>query len=286
MYIKEYFLNLGIFNDNKYLDLYVNLINNNINTRKEKFKTQQHHIIPVCYYKLNNLPINNSRQNLINLLFKNHILAHCYLVLASKENQFKYYNYAAINKLISHRDFKDVKSFIYNMEEVQLAYESSKQLLYENNPMFNKNIKNKHDNTCKTKEFRQHVSQGMKKYRQEFGMTEEHKLHIKQSREKRKAERKANGLSFYNNPAHCATRSIAVYCIIDGNKYEFKSIKDAGLWWFNNYQPFGDIYSEATYQRKIKKSINGDDITFSSKNKVDYKIITNIKWFKGGDASE
>ena len=39
MYTKEYFLNLGIFNDNKYLDLYVNLINNNINTRKEKFKT-------------------------------------------------------------------------------------------------------------------------------------------------------------------------------------------------------------------------------------------------------
>ena len=39
MYTKEYFLNLGIFNDNKYLDLYVNLINDNINTHKEKFKT-------------------------------------------------------------------------------------------------------------------------------------------------------------------------------------------------------------------------------------------------------
>lgn len=38
MYTKEYFLNLGIFNDNKYLDLYVNLINNNIIHIKKNLK--------------------------------------------------------------------------------------------------------------------------------------------------------------------------------------------------------------------------------------------------------
>lgn len=50
-----------------------------------KFKTQLHHIIPRKYYTYNKLEINNSRENLVNLLYKDHILAHYYLALCAKE---------------------------------------------------------------------------------------------------------------------------------------------------------------------------------------------------------
>ena len=48
-----------------------------------------------------------------------------------------------------------------------------------------------------------------------------------------------------------ASRSLGVYCILDtGETLEFDSILHAGKWWYDNYKPFGEVYSTATYQRK------------------------------------
>ena len=59
--------------------------------------------------------------------------------------------------------------------------------------------------------------------------TDEHIKNIKTAREKRKAERAALGLNFYNHPENFATRSRAVYCILDsGERHDFKSILEAG----------------------------------------------------------
>ena len=76
MNLKEKLLQLNVFEDNEYLDLYVSLIQSNIYTEKQKFKTQRHHIIPRCFYRLHNMDIDNSTKNIVNLLFKDHILAH------------------------------------------------------------------------------------------------------------------------------------------------------------------------------------------------------------------
>ena len=65
--IKNKLLNLNVFIDNEYLDKYIELIEINRNTKREKFKTQQHHIIPRSYYKHNNLEIDNSKENLVNV---------------------------------------------------------------------------------------------------------------------------------------------------------------------------------------------------------------------------
>lgn len=52
------------------------------------------------------------------------------------------------------------------------------------------------------------------------------------------------------------TRSIPCYCIdADGKILHFHNYKQGGIWWFNNYKPFGDRYVQVTLQRNIKKSI-------------------------------
>ena len=78
-----------------------------------------------------------------------------------------------------------------------------------------------------------------------------------------------------------ATRSVSCYCIlITGERFSFESILEAGLWWYNNFKPFGETYSEVTYQRKIKASIAGKPISFGTRGRPDYKEVTNIKWCK------
>lgn len=89
MKLKNKLLELNLVIDNKYLDKYVNLIESNLNTRREKFKTQRHHTVPKYYFKINNLPTDNSKENLVNLLYKDHVLAHYYLAKCAKSKNFR-----------------------------------------------------------------------------------------------------------------------------------------------------------------------------------------------------
>ena len=242
--LKNKLLSLDVFLDNEYLDKYIELVESNFYTKRETKKTQSHHIIPKCYFTLNSLDIDETPQNKVNLLYKDHVLAHCYIVLSAQECQFKYYNYYALVHLLGHRDFKDMRSLVESLDEVQMAYESSKRLLLDNNPMFRENVKQKHANTCKTLEFRQHVSEGMKLYRQLHSFSEEHRRKLSEAMKGNK------------NFGTGDTRSIGCYCIdSDGNRHEFHSYKDGTVWWFNNYKPFGERYVLITLQRKIKDSV-------------------------------
>lgn len=81
--LREVFLKLGDFIDNIYLEKYINLIMSNLDTIKQTHKTQSHHIIPRAYYKYHRLKVNNLDNNLVNLEYKNHILAHYYLALCT-----------------------------------------------------------------------------------------------------------------------------------------------------------------------------------------------------------
>lgn len=148
------------------------------------------------------------------------------------------------------------------------------------NPMSSTIVKNKHDIKMRSTETRSKISKTMRVLRTTVGFSETHKQRIRESRVKRKLERAARGLSFYEHPENLASRSKAVFCILDtGEKFEFKSILDAGKWWYTTYKPFGPIYSTATYQRKIESSIAGNQIEYGCKTHKKYKIITNIKWY-------
>lgn len=150
----------------------------------------------------------------------------------------------------------------------------------DENPMNSEIVKEKHDAKMRSDEVRKKISKTMRELRTTIGFSDEHKQKIKESRQKRKEERAAQGLNFYDHPENMASRSLGVYCILDtGEKYEFDSILHAGQWWYKNYKPFGDIYSTATYQRKIEASITGKEITFGQKTHSNYKTISNIRWF-------
>lgn len=82
--LKNKLLITNTFIDNEYLDKYCELIIQNKETKKERPKTQSHHILPKSYFKLHCIEIDNSKNNRVNLLYKNHILAHYYLCLCSK----------------------------------------------------------------------------------------------------------------------------------------------------------------------------------------------------------
>lgn len=125
--IKNNLIKIG-FVDNGYIDKYCELIENNENTKKEKYKTQSHHIIPKCYFKIVNQKIDNSPGNKVNLLYKDHILAHYYLCLCSsdlyKEKlifSFIRMTFQSINKI---QDFNFKNLYYY-----QILYEENSRLL-------------------------------------------------------------------------------------------------------------------------------------------------------------
>ncbi len=113
--LKNYLLNLDIVTNNEYLDKYIDLIERNSTTIKEKYKTHSHHIVPKCYFRHNNISIDNSLNNKVNLLIKDHLLAHYYLALCSKEEWFK-----IANILVLQRAFGDDKDFIYSLTNYEL----------------------------------------------------------------------------------------------------------------------------------------------------------------------
>ena len=81
MNIRDRLLTQNIFVYNDYFEKYIQLINDNKDTKCEKFRTQSHHIIPVSYFIKSGTEVDNSPHNLVNLLYKDHILAHYYLAL-------------------------------------------------------------------------------------------------------------------------------------------------------------------------------------------------------------
>lgn len=128
--LKERLLNTGMINDNEYLDLYVSLIYNNRFTKSQKNKTQIHHIIPRCYYKLVGQEIDNSDDNLVVLLYKDHVLAHYYLSLCSKGQLHYEMAYAMIFIRNMNQDEVD-DDFINSLDKYQELYEENMKLLGE-----------------------------------------------------------------------------------------------------------------------------------------------------------
>lgn len=165
MTIYEKLKKLNIFTDNEYFSLYIDLINNNLQTKKEKFKTQQHHIIPRCYFKLNKLKIDNSKDNLVNLSFSDHVKAHCYLCLCINNEYLSCANYFAVNKLLGLNNLEINDNLVdyldSNKDLIDKAYEKVKLFLSEFNPMSNTEIKNKHDNIMRSAEVRNKISASM-----------------------------------------------------------------------------------------------------------------------------
>lgn len=132
MDIKEKLLKTTLFLDNQYLNKYCELIELNYRTKRQKFKTQKHHILPVIAFRLYNLDEENTSDNLVNLLYRDHILAHYYLALCSKDTEFKYKMIAAINFILGKAkqmklDANELKDFTLTLDYYQRLYEEAKK---------------------------------------------------------------------------------------------------------------------------------------------------------------
>lgn len=115
--LKQKMLNTNNFIDNEYLDLYINLILKNEYTPVIKFKTQRHHILPRSFFKLNNLPLDDSNSNVVNLFYKDHVLAHYYLSLCTFD-KLKYANQNAIYHVLGNSNY--LKNPNYDVEKALL----------------------------------------------------------------------------------------------------------------------------------------------------------------------
>ena len=136
----------------------------------------------------------------------------------------------------------------------------------DNNVMFSDKVYQKHLERVRSEEIRNKVSAGMKKKiaNGEF-FTDEHRKKLSQ---KALGNKNGNG-----NPSH----SIPCFCVHGrtGERWEFRNIKEAGLWWYHTYHPFGEKYSQATYQRKILEEMENGYCMFRGK-----KYTFDIQWYR------
>ena len=119
--LKTKLLDTNLFIDNEWLDKYVDLVLNN-EVKQEKFKTQKHHILQVAYFTHYNLPIDNSGKNLINLLYKDHILAHYYLMKCTTD-WLKWANQSSFWQMIGRRNIDGLDSVLASLDSLQEDYE-------------------------------------------------------------------------------------------------------------------------------------------------------------------
>lgn len=132
MELRDRLLTTNLFIDNEYFEKYVSLIESNRNTKAQRCKTQKHHIVPNIAFKLYNWPDADAEDNLVVLLYKDHILAHYYLALAAKQNEFKYKMVAAINFILGKAsqvklDVETLKTFTLDLDKYQELYEIWRQ---------------------------------------------------------------------------------------------------------------------------------------------------------------
>lgn len=130
-----------------------------------------------------------------------------------------------------------------------------------------KKIRDQHDSETMKKLMkdpnrRKQISESLKKYRKEHGVSEEHRKHLSEA------------LKGRNIGCNDDIRSIGVGCIFKDKIYEFHNKKQATKWWFDNY-PFNTYYSESTYKRAMTANINKEDFVYSG-NIID---MSNILWF-------
>lgn len=126
MYNREELLESGYFIDNEYFSQYYDLISRNEQTEKIQYKTNSHHIIPAHYYKNKNINVDNSSSNRVNLLYKDHLLAHI-LMSACTQGQDRWRNiysaeYLSGRKYVTEEDITYMKQ---NLDNYQKLYEEA-----------------------------------------------------------------------------------------------------------------------------------------------------------------
>lgn len=116
------------FKHNKFFYKYIKLIEKNPYTKNKKKGFQNHHIIPKCFYKLNNIEVDNSYNNLCTLSFKDHILAHYYICKFIRDihTQLYYKLRYCINIMLNKNELQyEDKDFIKKLKKLIIELPSA-----------------------------------------------------------------------------------------------------------------------------------------------------------------
>lgn len=166
MDLKSKLLLTGYVEDNAYLSKYVQLVYDNRSRVKEVHRTQRHHILPVCYFAYLGLPVDNTRSNVVNLLQRDHLLAHYYLFFIFTDTYLKQSMFYAIQHISGCKSVSlSEKQFISSLTDYQLFYEQSRKLCSENNCMYNEDVKRKHEAAMSSIEVKNKISKTVKELR-------------------------------------------------------------------------------------------------------------------------
>ena len=163
--LKQRLLSLNIFTDNEYFKKYLEIVVNNSLAKPIKGYTQRHHIIPKSYFKIKNLPADNSASNVVNLYYNDHVKAHCLLSLCSIDDDFKLKNNFAVYKLLGVRHIEETELNKIDFDLLQELYEQNKELRYINQPMHKASVKVLHLQRMQSAEVREAISITMQKIR-------------------------------------------------------------------------------------------------------------------------
>ena len=146
--LKEILLQYDIVVNNEWLDKYLDLIYTNLETKKQKYITNSHHVIPIYYYNWKYKLKDNTNKRLIsskladndqnnfkiNLRYTDHMLAHYYLALAAKNKLDLWANVKSIKltfKNINNKEnldlYQNLKEFLNNLEYYEDLYKKANE---------------------------------------------------------------------------------------------------------------------------------------------------------------
>ena len=143
--LKIKLLNTNYFIDNEYLDKYCELVKQNEFTKKQENKTNNHHILPKSYFKMLGLPVDNSPENLVHVLYKDHIIIHYYLCLCAKGN-LKHRLANAFLHLVNRRWKYENFNPEVDLSEYQKIYEE-----IDRSTFYNDELRKRYSRECREK---------------------------------------------------------------------------------------------------------------------------------------
>lgn len=88
----------NVFTYNQHFVAMMNVINNA--KLNPPIKGHKHHIIPKCWYKMNGLDIDNSKENLVLLSYEDHVKVHKLAVLCASTPEMKSKMVLAVHRLL------------------------------------------------------------------------------------------------------------------------------------------------------------------------------------------
>ena len=125
--LKQRLLETNLFIQNEFFEQYINIVLSD-DVVSDDIIYHKHHIIPRCYFNKTNQAIDNSDNNIVNLSYSNHILAHFYLYkccqqIIKKEMCFSFFKlFYANRKKIGHEVSPEIDTVLQSVESLQSEY--------------------------------------------------------------------------------------------------------------------------------------------------------------------